>query len=69
MAKRTSAIFTGASSGFGCAVSDRLTGDGYKLFGTSRTDPAMRQLSVTDPQSCDALVASIMDKPVKSMRP
>ena len=62
MFDQPTAIVTGASSGIGRAISDRLTKDGYVVFGTSRTDPALHRLDVTDPQSCDALVASILER-------
>lgn len=62
MIDQPTAIVTGASSGIGCAIANRLTRDGYLVFGTSRTDPALHRLDVSDPQSCDALVARILDK-------
>ena len=62
MIYQPTAIVTGASSGIGRAISDRLTRDGYVVFGKSRTDPALHRLDVTDPRSCDFLVASILEK-------
>jgi NAD(P)-dependent dehydrogenase (short-subunit alcohol dehydrogenase family) len=62
MIDQPTAIVTGASSGIGRAISDRLTSDGYVVFGTSRTDPALHRLDVTDARSCDALIASILEK-------
>ena len=61
MTDRPPAIATGAFSGIGRAIADRLTRDGYVVFGTSRTDTALHRLDVTDLQSCDALVASILE--------
>lgn len=62
MIDQPTAIVIGASSGIGRAISERLTSDGYVVFGTSRTDPALHRLDVTDARSCDALIASILEK-------
>ena len=62
MTDRPTAIVTGASSGIGRAIAARLATEGYRVFGTSRTDAALHRLDVTDPQSCDVLVARILDE-------
>jgi hypothetical protein len=55
-------IVTGASSGIGHAIAARLAAEGYRMFGTSRTDPSLSVLDMTDLDSCDALVARILDE-------
>lgn len=62
MTDRPTAIVTGASSGIGRAIAARLAREGYMVFGTSRTDSALYRLDITDPRSCDALVARVMDQ-------
>lgn len=62
MTNRPTAIVTGASSGIGRSISARLAEEGYTVFGTSRTDTSLYLLDVTDPGSCDALIAQVVDQ-------
>jgi len=58
-------LITGASSGFGCLLGERLASLGYRVFGTSRTPKAssatvsMVELDVDDDASVGACVRSV----------
>ncbi|MFN3225623.1 MAG: SDR family NAD(P)-dependent oxidoreductase [Hyphomicrobiales bacterium] len=55
------AIVTGASSGIGAAIAARLTDAGATVIGTSRSQDGLARLDVTDPISCNTLVAEILE--------
>ena len=75
------AIVTGASAGIGKATAARLTGAGYKVYGTSRRWAGSQQrsfelltLDMTSDESVEAAVHAVvrrhlrLDAPVASLR-
>ncbi len=56
-------IVTGASRGIGAKIAERLTADGHHVIGTSRSGRGgthMRPLDLTDGESVDQLVSSVV---------
>lgn len=55
-------IVTGASSGIGTAIATGLSAAGMTVIGTSRKQDDLARLDVTDPASCEALVADVLGR-------
>ena len=67
MAEKRIALVTGASSGIGLVTARKLTGAGYRVFGTSRSpenlsEIEMLELDVTSPDSIASCIRSILDQ-------
>lgn len=60
--KNQIAIVTGASSGIGAAIAATLTKAGATVIGASRRQDGLARLDVTDPESCTALAAEVLDR-------
>jgi NAD(P)-dependent dehydrogenase (short-subunit alcohol dehydrogenase family) len=60
MQQTRTAIVTGASSGIGGAIAKALENVGYKVYGTSRTNPQFLKLDVRDEVNCIQLVEQMI---------
>jgi NAD(P)-dependent dehydrogenase (short-subunit alcohol dehydrogenase family) len=60
MDHRKVAIVTGASSGIGNAIASSLERNGYRVFGTSRTNADFHLLDVREDDSCSRLIEKVI---------